>query len=229
MSREDFLSSLASRIADERVLAAVAEVPRELFISPSLEQFAYLDRPLPIGGGQTISQPTLVARMCELLELAPDDVVLDVGSGSGYHAALLSRLCRHVYGIELDAELAAQASRTLALAGIDNATIVQGDGARGLPAPRPVRCDQRRRDGRPARCRPRSSSSSRRAGGSSPRSRMAATSASSSCAAAPTGRSSTRCSTRCASCRCANSTRRAGDRSRRVRRAPRRRRRPDRR
>ena len=137
MSREDFLSGLASRIADERVLAAVAEVPRELFISPSLEQFAYLDRPLPIGGGQTISQPTLVARMCELLELSPGDVVLDVGSGSGYHAALLSRLCRHVYGIELDAELAAQASRTLALAGIDNATIVQGDGARGLPARAP--------------------------------------------------------------------------------------------
>ena len=133
MSREDFLSGLASRIADERVLAAVAEVPRELFISPSLEQFAYLDRPLPIGGGQTISQPTLVARMCELLELSPGDVVLDVGSGSGYHAALLSRLCRHVYGIELDAELAAQASRTLALAGIDNATVVQGDGAGGLP------------------------------------------------------------------------------------------------
>ncbi|HEV2774622.1 MAG TPA: protein-L-isoaspartate O-methyltransferase, partial [Solirubrobacteraceae bacterium] len=69
MSREDLLRSLRSSIADERVLAAVAEVPRELFVSPSLEQFAYADRPLPIGGGQTISQPTLVARMCELLEL----------------------------------------------------------------------------------------------------------------------------------------------------------------
>jgi protein-L-isoaspartate(D-aspartate) O-methyltransferase len=137
MSREDFLSSLASRIADERVLAAVAAVPRELFISPSLEQFAYVDRPLPIGGGQTISQPTLVARMCELLELSPGDVVLDVGSGSGYHAALLSRLCRHVYGIELDAELAGQASRSLALAGIENVTIACGDGARGLPAHAP--------------------------------------------------------------------------------------------
>ncbi len=133
MSREDLLSSLASRIADKRVRAAVAEVPRELFIAPSLEQFAYVDRPLPIGGGQTISQPTLVARMCELLELEPDDVVLDVGSGSGYHAALLSRLAHHVYGVELDGELAAQATRSLALAGIDNATIVAGDGARGLP------------------------------------------------------------------------------------------------
>lgn len=133
MSREDLLRSLRSSITDERVLAAVAEVPRELFVSPSLEQFAYVDRPLPIGGGQTISQPTLVARMCELLELTSDDVVLDVGSGSGYHAALLSRLCRHVYGVELDEGLAEQATRSLRLAGIENATIVAGDGARGLP------------------------------------------------------------------------------------------------
>ena len=133
MSREDLLRSLRSRISDERVLAAVAAVPRELFVAPSLAQFAYADRPLPIGGGQTISQPTLVAHMCELLELSPGDVVLDVGSGSGYHAALLSRLCRHVHGIELDPELAEQAARSLALAGIENATIVTGDGAAGLP------------------------------------------------------------------------------------------------
>ncbi|MBW3607403.1 MAG: protein-L-isoaspartate(D-aspartate) O-methyltransferase [Actinobacteria bacterium] len=133
MSREDLLRSLRSSITDERVLAAVAEVPRELFVSPSLEQFAYVDRPLPIGGGQTISQPTLVARMCELLELKSDDVALDIGSGSGYHAALLSRLCRHVYGVELDAELAQQAARSLELAGIENVTILAGDGARGLP------------------------------------------------------------------------------------------------
>lgn len=133
MSRETLLRSLRSNIKDERVLAAVAQVPRELFVSPSLEQFAYADRPLPIGGGQTISQPTLVARMCELLELDDDDVVLDVGSGSGYHAAVLSRLCRHVYGIELDGELAEQASRSLELAGIENVTVVAGDGAAGLP------------------------------------------------------------------------------------------------
>lgn len=133
MSRDELLGSLRSSITDERVLAAVAEVPRELFVSPSLERFAYVDRPLPIGGGQTISQPTLVARMCELLELTRDDVVLDVGSGSGYHAAVLSRLCRQVYGVELDEELAAQAMRSLRLAGIENVTIVAGDGARGLP------------------------------------------------------------------------------------------------
>ena len=133
MTRDELLRSLRSSISDERVLTAVAEVPRELFISPSLEQFAYVDRPLPIGGGQTISQPTLVAHMCELLELRSDDVALDVGSGSGYHAALLSRLCRHVYGIELDDELAEQAARSLELAGIENVTLVAGDGAAGLP------------------------------------------------------------------------------------------------
>jgi protein-L-isoaspartate(D-aspartate) O-methyltransferase len=137
MGREAFLRSLQTRVADERVLAAVAEVPRELFVAPALQRFAYLDRPLPIGGGQTISQPTLVARMCELLELGDDEVALDVGSGSGYHAALLSRLCRHVYGIELDEELAEQASRSLEAAGIDNVTIVAGDGSAGLPTQAP--------------------------------------------------------------------------------------------
>ncbi len=137
MSRDDLLLSMRSQIADERVLAAVAAVPRELFVAPSLQQFAYADRPLPIGAGQTISQPTLVARMCELLELREDDVALDVGSGSGYHAAVLSRLCRRVHGIELDAELAAQAARSLRLAGIENVTVVAGDGAAGLPAHSP--------------------------------------------------------------------------------------------
>ena len=133
MGRDELLASLRTRIDDERVLDAVAQVPRELFVAPALERFAYADRPLPIGGGQTISQPTLVAHMVELLELSRDDVVLDVGSGSGYHAALLSRLCRHVYGVELDEELSAQAARSLELAGIDNVTIVARDGAAGLP------------------------------------------------------------------------------------------------
>lgn len=133
MGREQFLAGLRTRVSDERVLAAAAEVPRELFVAPALNRFAYADRPLPIGGGQTISQPTLVARMCELLEVSEDDVALDVGTGSGYHAALLSRLCRHVYGIELDEELAAQAVRSLEAAGIDNVTVVVGDGAAGLP------------------------------------------------------------------------------------------------
>lgn len=133
MGREQLLESLRASVADARVLAAVAGVPRELFIAPALERFAYADHPLPIGGGQTISQPSLVAHMCELLELGADDVVLDVGTGSGYHAALMSRICRHVYGIELDDELAAQAARSLELAGIENVTVVAADGGAGLP------------------------------------------------------------------------------------------------
>jgi len=132
-ARDQLLEDLRARDRDPRVVAAVAAVPRELFIAPALQRFAYTDRPLPIGGGQTISQPSLVARMCELLELCPGDIALDVGAGSGYHAALLSRLCRHVYAIELDDELATHAARSLELAGIDNVTVVSGDGAAGLP------------------------------------------------------------------------------------------------
>src|SRR5687767_15249593 len=133
MDRDGLLSSLATRIRDERVLAAVAAVPRELFVSASLASAAYNDAPLRIGLGQTISQPTVVARMCELLELRPTDRVLDVGTGSGYHAAVLSRLCDHVWGIELHEQLARRAARTLVRAGIDNVTVTIGDGAAGLP------------------------------------------------------------------------------------------------
>jgi protein-L-isoaspartate(D-aspartate) O-methyltransferase len=137
MGRDELLRRLRERIADERVVDAIAAVPRELFVAPSLKSAAYVDAPLRIGGGQTISQPTVVARMCELLELSPEDRVLDVGSGSGYHAAVLSRLCAHVDGVELDPRLAARAARSLAAAGIDNVTIVAGDGALGLPARSP--------------------------------------------------------------------------------------------
>jgi protein-L-isoaspartate(D-aspartate) O-methyltransferase len=133
MGRDELLASLAARIGDDRVIAAIAAVPRELFVAPELASAAYVDAPLRIGNGQTISQPTVVARMASLLELAPGDRVLDVGSGSGYHAAVLSRLAGHVYGVELEPELAARAARALAAAGIENVTIAQGDGAGGLP------------------------------------------------------------------------------------------------
>jgi protein-L-isoaspartate(D-aspartate) O-methyltransferase len=133
VGRDELLSSLRARIADERVVDAIAAVPRELFVAPQLRAAAYVDAPLRIGGGQTISQPTVVARMCELLELAPTDRVLDVGSGSGYHAAVLSRLCANVYGVELDPRLAARATRSLAAAGVHNVTIATGDGTLGLP------------------------------------------------------------------------------------------------
>ena len=137
MGRDELLASLRARIGDDRVIDAIASVPRELFVAPALAAAAYVDAPLRIGNGQTISQPTVVARMTSLLELAPTDVVLDVGSGSGYHAAVLSRLACHVYGIELDPRLVARAARALAAAGIGNVTLTQGDGALGLPEQAP--------------------------------------------------------------------------------------------
>jgi protein-L-isoaspartate(D-aspartate) O-methyltransferase len=137
MDRDRLLRSLAMRVRDERVLAAMAAVPRELFVLPDMAAAAYEDAPLRIGHGQTISQPAIVARMCELLELRETDRVLDVGTGSGYHAAVMSRLCEHVWGIELEEQLALRASRTLRAAGIHNVTVVAGDGAEGLPAHAP--------------------------------------------------------------------------------------------
>ena len=137
MDRDDFLRSLRARIGDERVLAAMAAVPRELFVDPQLAGAAYADCPLPIGGGQTISQPALVAGMCQALELREGERVLDVGTGSGYHAAVMSRLCEHVYGIELDPSLAERAAHALAAAGFGNVTVVTGDGALGLPSQAP--------------------------------------------------------------------------------------------
>jgi len=137
MERDELLGRLRTRIDDVRVLEAIASVRRELFVPTELAAHAYADRPLPIGGGQTISQPTVVARMCELLELSADDRVLDVGTGSGYHAAVMSRLCDHVWGVELDQQLALAATRALAAAGIDNVTVIASDGNAGLPQQAP--------------------------------------------------------------------------------------------
>jgi protein-L-isoaspartate(D-aspartate) O-methyltransferase len=127
------MHTLRRHVADERVLAAMAAVPRECFVPPDLREDAWENIPLPIGAGQTISQPLVVARMCELLELEGDETVLDVGTGSGYHAALLARLARHVYSIEVHASLSRQASDSLRAAGVTNVTLEVGDGSRGLP------------------------------------------------------------------------------------------------
>ena len=96
----------ARGIADPLVLAAMGEVPREVFVSEPLQEFAYEDAALPIEAGQTISQPYIVARMIELAEVKPGDKVLEVGAGSGYAAAVLSRIAGKVYAIERHAELA---------------------------------------------------------------------------------------------------------------------------
>ena len=130
---ERLLSTLRRYVSDERVLAAIAEVPRDRFVPPDLRAEAWENIPLPIGSGQTISQPLVVARMCELLELTGGDTVLDVGTGSGYHAALLALLARHVYSIEVHESLSRQAAHNLSAAGVENVTLVVGDGSRGLP------------------------------------------------------------------------------------------------
>jgi protein-L-isoaspartate(D-aspartate) O-methyltransferase len=129
---EQLAARLAAHVGDPRVLAAVRDVPRDRFVPPELRDEAWENVPLPIGEGQTISQPLVVARMCELLALSGDERVLDVGTGSGYHAALLARLVRQVWSIEVHPSLSAQARENLAAAGVDNVTLVVGDGAAGL-------------------------------------------------------------------------------------------------
>jgi len=120
-------------ISDPAVLAAVESVPREAFLPPELAEFAYLDRALPIEKGQTISQPYIVALMTEALQLKPQDRVLEVGTGSGYAAAILAKVAREVYTIERHAELAEQAARRLREQGYDNVHILHGDGTLGWP------------------------------------------------------------------------------------------------
>jgi protein-L-isoaspartate(D-aspartate) O-methyltransferase len=131
------LKELRQGVADERVLTAVRNVPRDVFVPDDLQAEAWDNVPLPIGCGQTISQPLVVARMCELLDLRSTDRVLDVGTGSGYHAALLASLAAHVYSIEVHPELSERAAQRLAAAGVENVTLVVGDGSRGLPAHAP--------------------------------------------------------------------------------------------
>jgi protein-L-isoaspartate(D-aspartate) O-methyltransferase len=130
---ERLLAALRRHVSDARVLAAIATVPRDRFVPPDLQAEAWENIPLPIGSGQTISQPLVVARMCELLELEGTETVLDVGTGSGYHAALLAYLAQHVYSIEVHASLSLRAAENLRAAGVGNVTLVVGDGSRGLP------------------------------------------------------------------------------------------------
>jgi protein-L-isoaspartate(D-aspartate) O-methyltransferase len=127
------LRTLRKHVSDQRVLDAMHAVPRDRFVPPELLAEAWENAPLPIGEGQTISQPLVVARMCELLELTGSERVLDVGTGSGYHAAILARLAAHVWSIERHAELSRQAAANLRAAGVANVTLTVGDGALGLP------------------------------------------------------------------------------------------------
>ncbi|MGE0488308.1 MAG: protein-L-isoaspartate(D-aspartate) O-methyltransferase [Vulcanimicrobiota bacterium] len=114
------------------VLEAMGSVPREEFVEENIRNCAYSDHPLSIGQGQTISQPYIVALMAQALQLRPTDVVLEVGTGSGYAAAVLARLCRRVFTVERHLELAQTASRRLARLGYRNVEVRHGDGTQGL-------------------------------------------------------------------------------------------------
>jgi protein-L-isoaspartate(D-aspartate) O-methyltransferase len=127
----------ARDIVDERVMQAMERVPRELFVPERERDRAYDDSALPIGDGQTISQPYMVARICEALRLEGDEKVLDVGSGSGYQAAVLAELAAEVFTIERIPELAAKARENLVAAGYEQVEVRVGDGTLGLPEAAP--------------------------------------------------------------------------------------------
>jgi protein-L-isoaspartate(D-aspartate) O-methyltransferase len=122
-----------TQLDDRRILAAFEQVPRHLFVDESKLGQAYEDRALAIGEEQTISQPSMIALMLHALDPQPDQRALEVGAGSGYAAAVLSRLVREVFAIEVRETLAMRARRNLVRAGIENVRVISGDGSRGLP------------------------------------------------------------------------------------------------
>jgi protein-L-isoaspartate(D-aspartate) O-methyltransferase len=145
MKRQEMISAIEDTVRmtreytgkpslDARVMAAMAAVPRHEFIADeTMHRFAYENRPLPIGNGQTISQPYIVALMTDLAGIDENSVVLEVGTGSGYQAAILAELARHVYTIEIVEPLGKQAAATLQQLGYDNVTVKIGDGYNGWP------------------------------------------------------------------------------------------------
>src|ERR1019366_1851693 len=124
-------------ISDERVLSAMGKVPRERFVAPEYAREAYADGPLPIGDGQTVSQPYMVAAMVEALEVHPSDRVLEVGTGTGYEASVLAELAAEVWTIERHRKLADQARQILLQLGYENVHVICGDGSLGMPEQAP--------------------------------------------------------------------------------------------
>ncbi len=132
-------TQLESRdIQSERVLEAMKKVPRHLFMPASVRQYAYVDSPVPIGKGQTISQPYIVGLMTQTVDPKPGDRALEVGTGSGYQAAVLGELVQEVFSIEIIPDLAERAGNTLSDLGYDNVEVRQGDGYQGWPAKAPL-------------------------------------------------------------------------------------------
>ncbi|MEM7440190.1 MAG: protein-L-isoaspartate(D-aspartate) O-methyltransferase [Pseudomonadota bacterium] len=129
-----FMFGLRSRgVTDARVLEAMEKVPRHLFVQGTFKDRAYEDMALPINSGQTISQPSIVGKMTTALDVGPRDKVLEVGTGSGYQAAVLAHLCRRVYTIERHRRLAREARYTIDNLSLVNVIVMTGDGSRGLP------------------------------------------------------------------------------------------------
>ncbi len=135
LKREQMVSNQIERrgVSDERVLAAMRSVPRHLFVPAKYRSSAYTDSPLPIGENQTISQPYIVAYMTEVLELKKSDKILEIGTGSGYQAAILGEIAREVYTIELIPTLGNRAGKLLDDLGYDNVHVRVGDGYKGWP------------------------------------------------------------------------------------------------
>jgi len=127
----------ARGVSDERVLSAMREIPRHLFVPEPYRSAAYQDSPLPIGQGQTISQPYIVAKMTELLQISPEDRVLEIGTGSGYQAAILGKLAREVITLERIPEVAEVAMKNLERLGFSNVRVVVTDGTEGYPEKAP--------------------------------------------------------------------------------------------
>ncbi len=125
-------TALASKVTD-----VLSEVPRHRFVPQELQEFAYLDQPLPIGHGKTISQPFMVALMTDLLDLRPQDRILEIGTGLGYQAAILAKLARRVYSVEIIEELASEAAVNLQKLRFENVELRVGDGSQGWPAHAP--------------------------------------------------------------------------------------------
>ncbi len=135
IKRNRLIEDLRLQNIDERVLSAMKQVPRHLFVHENEQRDAYADYPLPIGCGQTISAPHMVAIMCDLLDIRDGMKVLEIGTGSGYHAAVMALLAGsgHVYSVERIEPLALFAQDNLKNAGIGNVTVIVGDGSLGLP------------------------------------------------------------------------------------------------
>ncbi len=142
--RDEMLTAIRASVRDsadytgrselnERVMQAMAAVPREEFVPAAYRHQAYRNTPLPIAAGQTISQPLIVALMTDLLDPQPDDIILEVGTGSGYQAAVLSSLVKHIYTVEIVPELARTASQVLQRLCYDNVSVRAGDGYAGWP------------------------------------------------------------------------------------------------